>query len=202
MTQPTIPCHSNPYTDASSPWPPPSHLSTGHLIRANAAGTQTCCCYLDISLHNDSASPLVPKTFFVPNMFVVLMTMPLHAVQRSLSEAVRVCITVSADTHPHVWLHRVTNPHEFEVDGISFLGTSGQNLDDIYKYSVEENRLTLLQRVLEWGHLVPTAPDTLTCYPLSDSDPFILQSAPHVFFVGNQLAYSSQMVTGRRFWNV
>lgn len=92
--------------------------------------------------------------------------------------------------------NRVTNPHEFEVDGISFLGTSGQNLDDIYKYSVEENRLTLLQRVLEWGHLVPTAPDTLTCYPLSDSDPFILQSAPHVFFVGNQPAYSSQMVTG------
>lgn len=91
---------------------------------------------------------------------------------------------------------RVTNPHEFEVDGISFLGTSGQNIDDIYKYSVEENRLMLLQRVLDWGHLVPTAPDTLTCYPLSDSDPFILKSAPHVFFVGNQPCYSSQIVTG------
>ena len=91
---------------------------------------------------------------------------------------------------------RVTNPHEFEVDGISFLGTSGQNIDDIYKYSVEENRLMLLQRVLEWGHLVPTAPDTLTCYPLSESDPFILESAPHVFFVGNQPTYSSQMITG------
>jgi len=109
---------------------------------------------------------------------------------------------VSADADLRVWLCRVTNPHEFEVDGISFLGTSGQNLDDIYKYSVEENRLTLLQRVLEWGHLVPTAPDTLTCYPLSDSDPFILQSAPHVFFVGNQPAYSSQMVTGTLLWNV
>ena len=95
----------------------------------------------------------------------------------------------------------MTNPHEFEVDGISFLGTSGQNIDDIYKYSVEENRLTLLQRVLEWGHLVPTAPDTLTCYPLSDSDPFILQSVPHVFFVGNQPAYSSQTVTGQLHYN-
>ena len=92
---------------------------------------------------------------------------------------------------------RVTNPHEFEVDGISFLGTSGQNIDDIYKYSVETDRLTLLERVLEWGHLVPTAPDTLTCYPLSDSDPFILESAPHVFFVGNQPCYSSQIMTGQ-----
>lgn len=91
----------------------------------------------------------------------------------------------------------MTNPHEFEVDGISFLGTSGQNIDDIYKYSVEENRLTLLHKVLEWGHLVPTAPDTLTCYPLSDSDPFILESAPHVFFVGNQPCYSSQIITGQ-----
>ena len=93
---------------------------------------------------------------------------------------------------------RVTNPHEFEVDGVTFLGTSGQNIDDIYKYSAEESRLKLLQTVLEWGHLVPTAPDTLTCYPLSDSDPFILQSAPHVFFVGNQPAYSSHIVTGQR----
>ena len=76
------------------------------------------------------------------------------------------------------------------------MGTSGQNIDDIYKYSKEENRLALLQRVLEWGHLVPTAPDTLTCYPLSDSDPFILQSAPHVFFVGNQPEYSSQVLKG------
>ena len=92
---------------------------------------------------------------------------------------------------------RVTNPHEFELDGVTFLGTSGQNIDDIYKYSDEENRLALLQRILEWGHMVPTAPDTLTCYPLSDNDPFILQSAPHVFFVGNQPSYSSQVIKGK-----
>ena len=97
---------------------------------------------------------------------------------------------------PVCCFHRVTNPHEFEIDGVSFLGTSGQNIDDIYKYSVEEDRLILLQRVLEWGHLVPTAPDTLTCYPLSDSDPFILESAPHIFFVGNQLSFSSQVIRG------
>lgn len=31
-------------------------------------------------------------------------------------------------------LHRATNPHDFEVDGVTFLGTSGQNVDDVYRW--------------------------------------------------------------------
>jgi len=30
-------------------------------------------------------------------------------------------------------LERATNPHEFELDGVCFLGTSGQNVDDVYR---------------------------------------------------------------------
>lgn len=30
-------------------------------------------------------------------------------------------------------VERVTNPHAFEVDGVTVLGTSGQNIDDIYR---------------------------------------------------------------------
>ena len=91
---------------------------------------------------------------------------------------------------------RVTNPHDFEVDGIHIMGTSGQNVDDIYRYSDEEDRLNVMHNVLEWGHLVPTAPDTLTCYPFQDSDPFIMKEAPHVFFAGNQPEFGARMVTG------
>ena len=80
MTQPTTPCPSNPYTDASSPWPPPSHPSTGHFICANATVTQICCFYPNISLHNDSATPLVLGDIFVINVFVVLMPMHQHVV--------------------------------------------------------------------------------------------------------------------------
>ena len=36
--------------------------------------------------------------------------------------------------------NRVTNPHEFDVDGLQLLGTSGQNVDDLAKYSRQTDR--------------------------------------------------------------
>eukprot|EP00891_Asterochloris_glomerata_P002214 jgi/Astpho2/2214/e_gw1.00040.61.1_t len=91
---------------------------------------------------------------------------------------------------------QVTNPHAFSVDGVHFVGTSGQNVDDIHRYSAMEDRLAIMQSVLQWGHLVPTAPDTLTCYPFQQDDPFILEQAPHVFYVGNQPEFSAKIFKG------
>lgn len=91
---------------------------------------------------------------------------------------------------------RATNPHEFEVDGVDFLGTSGQNIEDIDRYSTDEDRLKMLGSVLEWGHLAPTAPDTLTAYSFSDKDPFVIDSAPHVLFAGNQPSFGTKLVEG------
>lgn len=31
-------------------------------------------------------------------------------------------------------LHRSPNPHDFAVDGVAFLGTSGQNVDDVFRW--------------------------------------------------------------------
>lgn len=97
---------------------------------------------------------------------------------------------------------RVTNPHEFEVDGLTFLGTSGQNVEDIYKYSTREDRLKILEALLEWGHLVPTAPDTLGSYPYAMDDPFLLDTAPHVAFAGNQPTFQTSIVTGKHFFGL
>lgn len=36
--------------------------------------------------------------------------------------------------------HRSTNPHEFELDGVVLLGSSGQGVDDAAKYSRVEDR--------------------------------------------------------------
>uniref|UniRef100_A0A7S0RED1 DNA polymerase delta small subunit n=1 Tax=Pyramimonas obovata TaxID=1411642 RepID=A0A7S0RED1_9CHLO len=90
----------------------------------------------------------------------------------------------------------VTNPYEFDCEDISFLGTSGQNVDDLYKYCDVEDRLDLLEATWRWQHLAPTAPDTLATYPFSDRDPFIVEQAPHVYFVGNQPEFATRVVTG------
>ncbi|GLI67880.1 hypothetical protein VaNZ11_012170 [Volvox africanus] len=91
---------------------------------------------------------------------------------------------------------RATNPHEFESDGVRFLGCSGQNIDDMAKYCSIRDRLDLMERMLTYRHMAPTAPDTLTCYPFHDKDPFILETTPHVYFVGNQPEFATRLVAG------
>lgn len=88
------------------------------------------------------------------------------------------------------------NPHEFELDNVKFLGTSGQNIDDLYKYSDAKDRLEFMERTLTWRHLAPTAPNSLGCYPYTDKDPFLVESCPHVYFVGNQDRYESRLLQG------
>ncbi|KAK9813992.1 hypothetical protein WJX73_008449 [Symbiochloris irregularis] len=92
--------------------------------------------------------------------------------------------------------HRVTNPHSFKVDGVHVLGTAGQNVDDVFKYSTVEERLQILERILHWGHLIPTAPDTLAAHPFPSDDPFIVDRAPHVLFAGCQPEFASRCIKG------
>lgn len=42
-----------------------------------------------------------------------------------------------------------------------FLGTSGQNVSDIQRYSSMDNHCEILEETLQLRHLAPTAPDTL-----------------------------------------
>lgn len=92
--------------------------------------------------------------------------------------------------------HASTNPHQFELDGIRFLGTSGQNINDLNKYSHAEECLDFMERTLKWRHIAPTAPDTLGCYPYTDRDPFIIDTCPHVYFCGNQDSFGSRLLRG------
>uniref|UniRef100_A0A3Q4BK08 DNA polymerase delta subunit 2 n=1 Tax=Mola mola TaxID=94237 RepID=A0A3Q4BK08_MOLML len=80
-------------------------------------------------------------------------------------------------------LDLASNPYQANIDGV-FLGTSGQNVRDIQRYSSMDSHLEILEETLRLRHLAPTAPDTL-CYPFYKSDPFILEECPHVYFSGN-----------------
>ncbi|KAH3661869.1 hypothetical protein OGAPHI_006048 [Ogataea philodendri] len=113
---------------------------------------------------------------------------------------------------------RATNPTWFEIDGLRLLGTSGENINDIFKYFIpnlevdlsessagtdspvkseiiNESRIKLLEATLHWQNIVPTAPDTLTCYPYETEDPFSLDETPHVYFVGNQPKFETSELT-------
>ena len=89
-----------------------------------------------------------------------------------------------------------TNPHACDIAGVSFLGTSGQPLDDMQKYLPGEDRLETLAQTLRFQHVAPTAPDTLGCYPFVAADPFIMNECPRVYFAGNQPKYDSVEVKG------
>lgn len=45
---------------------------------------------------------------------------------------------------------------------IRFLGSSGQNVKDIKSYSRITDPLDVLEKTLDWAHMSPTAPDTLS----------------------------------------
>ncbi|XP_059920436.1 DNA polymerase delta subunit 2 [Gadus macrocephalus] len=109
-------------------------------------------------------------------------------------QALHRCMFPLSSAYPT--LHLVSNPYQADVDGIRFLGTSGQNVIDIHKYTSMTNHLDILENTLRLGHLAPTAPDTLGCYPFYKKDPFILEECPHVYFSGNAPSFDSRTITG------
>ncbi|BEJ16257.1 hypothetical protein CspHIS471_0508620 [Cutaneotrichosporon sp. HIS471] len=91
-------------------------------------------------------------------------------------------------------LECVTNPTWLEVGERSLLCSSGQGIDDIFKYLPGTQRLRMARRTLEWRHLAPTAPDTLSVYPYPDTDPFIIHHRPDIYVVGNQPEFETELV--------
>lgn len=93
-------------------------------------------------------------------------------------------------------LRLASNPFQARLHGVRFLGTSGQNVCDIQRYSSIDDHLEILEKTLRLRHLAPTAPDTLGCYPFYQKDPFILEECPHVYFSGNAPSLQSRRVSG------
>ncbi|KAI1072645.1 hypothetical protein LB507_002798 [Fusarium sp. FIESC RH6] len=101
----------------------------------------------------------------------------------------------AADDQP-AWFDTVTNPWEAELEGWRVLGTGGQNVDDVFKYVGSDDRLGMMEAMCRWRCCAPTAPDTLWSYPFQDDDPFVMQTCPHLYFVGNQPQFSTKVIHG------
>lgn len=103
-------------------------------------------------------------------------------------EAIHPCILPKSSISTAV--RCVTNPYQASFDGAVFLGSSGQNIDNIRQYTELDDPITILEKTLVWRHMAPSSPDTLQSYPSPEKDPFIIQQLPHVYFVGNQKKFA------------
>ncbi|CAO1624826.1 unnamed protein product [Sympodiomycopsis kandeliae] len=80
-----------------------------------------------------------------------------------------------------------TNPSYLQFNSCNILSHSGQSIDDLSKYTTSTTtRLQLAKNLLKFSLIAPTCPDTLSCYPFTDSDPFIIDQVPDVLCIGNQ----------------
>lgn len=86
----------------------------------------------------------------------------------------------------------VTNPYRFAIEDRHILGTSGQNVLDITKFA-EMTAMEGLRATMKWGHMAPTCPDTLASYPFTDTDPFVLEAYPHIYFAGNCPEFETEL---------
>jgi DNA polymerase delta subunit 2 len=125
----------------------------------------------------------------------------------------------SSDSSSTRRIHRTTNPYEARIGGKLFLGTDGSNVRDLRHYllvlsttATEEDpstasitdatstgrippsELETLGYTLKFGHMAPTAPDSLHSSPLVGQDPYILRDVPDVYFAGNCSEFASSEV--------
>ncbi|CAH8436676.1 unnamed protein product [Heterobilharzia americana] len=68
-----------------------------------------------------------------------------------------------------------TNPYSCMLGSRHILATSGQGVNELYRYTKLENGCDRMEATLLWGHLAPTCPDTLGGYPMNNNDPLLLK---------------------------
>eukprot|EP00794_Sanderia_malayensis_P008860 gene8860-9809_t len=155
-----------------------------YLTRHTKAGSVEAIKYFDnvlVQLGSCVPVDVMPGEFDPANHF--MPQQPLHK-----------CMFTKALTYATV--QSVSNPYEASIGGVRFLGTSGQNVDDIFKFTNFDDRMDILEHTLMGGHICPTCPDTLSCYPYYTEDPLLLHDCPNIYFAGNQPSFSSKMIKG------
>lgn len=204
--------------------PPPSSSTTtskkaaqSAASRANAALTPTPPSVL--------LSHLTPLSATLPVVLLPGASDPVSAAlpQQSIHRAVLRGADEWSGDAAHGGIQLYNNPSWVRFGKeTNILATSGQSLDDIVKYLPKSgggekdtnvdmdtnestpsappslSRTPLAHSLLRYGHIAPTCPDTLWCYPFTDRDPFIIggdeeETTPDVLLVGNQPQFETSV---------
>nr|XP_034831492.1 DNA polymerase delta subunit 2 [Maniola hyperantus] len=92
--------------------------------------------------------------------------------------------------------NRVSNPYECDIGGFVCLGTSGEPIKDIKRYSKIGSDLNAMKKTLQWRHVAPTCPDTVPSTPCLETDPFTIYNCPAVYYSGNCNEFASDLFKG------
>jgi len=82
-----------------------------------------------------------------------------------------------------------TEPNDTPEDSLDIILTSGQNIKDAIRNTNINDPLEMGQKLLEWGHICPTAPDTIPLHPGIEDDIFVVKTLPNLFLIGNQNSF-------------
>ena len=80
------------------------------------------------------------------------------------------------------------------VSTISDENNDDNSMETDATHSGESQALQMLVQSLRWGHLCPTAPDSLACYPYLQEDPFVMEELPDVVFAGGMHKFETTIV--------
>uniref|UniRef100_A0A6B2FXP9 DNA polymerase delta subunit 2 (Trinotate prediction) n=1 Tax=Myxobolus squamalis TaxID=59785 RepID=A0A6B2FXP9_MYXSQ len=89
----------------------------------------------------------------------------------------------------------VTNPVECLIRGFKILGTSGENIKSISRYSSLKHPLEIAEFFLNSNLIFPNSPENYGCFQFSGKDPFMINSLPRIFFSGGCSEFSSKIIT-------
>ncbi|XP_023946152.2 DNA polymerase delta subunit 2 [Bicyclus anynana] len=92
--------------------------------------------------------------------------------------------------------NRVSNPYECDIGGFLCLGTSGEPINDITRYSSIDSYLNAMKKTLQWRHMAPTCPDTVPSTPCLDTDPFTIYNCPAIYYCGNSSVFATEVFKG------
>lgn len=98
--------------------------------------------------------------------------------------------------------HSMCNPTRLEIpvadtkSSLDVILSGGQNVVDAMKNTSIRNPLEMVETLLKWGHICPTAPDTLPLHPGVDDDIFVIRTLPNLFVFGGQKRFGVRQYQG------